>query len=60
MDGRSFKTDNGDPSYSSDPVLNESGVVLLQKTDGLVSTLDLDSRFRKIYEDQLATVFVRQ
>src|SRR5664280_431467 len=45
------------PQY---PVLNEAGVVLLRKTDGLVSTLDLDPRFRKIYQDELASVFVRE
>jgi hypothetical protein len=59
MDAPAFKTDNGDPSYKTDPVLNEAGIVLLRKTDGLVSTLDLDPRFRKIYEDKIASVFVR-
>ena len=59
MDAPAFKTGNGDPSYKTDPVLNEAGIVLLRKTDGLVSTLDLDPRFRKIYEDKIASVFVR-
>ena len=60
MDAVSFKTESGDLSYKTDPVLNESGVVLLRKKDGLVSALDLDPRFRKIYEDEIAAVFVRQ
>ena len=60
MDALSFKTDSGDLSYKTDPVLNEAGVVLLHKSDGLVWALDLDPRFRKIYEDQIASVFVRQ
>ena len=49
-----------DRSYKTDPVLNESGVVLLRNRNGLVSALDLDPRFRKIYQDAIATVFVRQ
>ena len=57
---RSFKTENGDASYRTDPALNEAGVVLLRKTDGLASALDLDPRFRKIYEDETAVVFARQ
>ena len=60
MDAVSFETESGDLSYKTDPVLNESGVVLLRKTDGLVSALDLDPRFRKTYEDEIAAVFVRQ
>ena len=55
-----FDTQNGEASYKSDPYLNEAGVVLLHRQDGLVSTLALDPRFRKVYEDQIATVFVRQ
>jgi hypothetical protein len=55
-----FDAQNGEASYKSDPYLNEAGLVLLHRQDGLVSTLALDPRFRKVYEDQLATVFVRQ
>ena len=57
---RAVKTESGDVSYKTDPALNEAGVVLLRKSDGLVSALDLDPRFRKIYEDDTATVFARQ
>ena len=60
MDAVSFKTGSGDASYKADPVLNESRVILLRKKDGLVSALDLDPRFRKIYADEITTVFVRQ
>jgi hypothetical protein len=55
-----FDTQNGEASYKNNPYLNESGLVLLHRQDGLVSTLALDPRFRKVYEDQIATVFVRQ
>ena len=60
MIAQSVKTENGDPSYKADPALNEAGIVLLRKTDGLTSALDFDPRFRKVYDDGLATVFVRQ
>lgn len=55
-----FDTTNGEPSYKANPYLNEAGVALLHRQDGLVSTLALDPRFRKVYEDPIATVFVRQ
>jgi len=55
-----FDTSNGEASYKDNPYINESGIVVLHRYDGLVSALDQDSRFRKIYEDQIASVFVRQ
>ena len=55
-----FDTQNGESSYKNNPYLNEAGIVLLHRQDGLVSTLALDPRFQKVYEDQIATVFVRQ
>jgi len=55
-----FDTSNGEASYKDNPYLNEAGVVLLHRYDGLVSALELDPRFRKIYEDPIASVFVRQ
>ena len=60
FDARYFQTQGGEPSYKTDPTLRESGVIMLRKTDGLVYALDLDPNFRKIYEDELATVFVRR
>lgn len=59
LDFRFFDSERGDPSYINDPYLNESGVVLLDKTKPLSSILSGDQRFRKIYEDRLAVVFVR-
>jgi hypothetical protein len=53
-------TQNGDLAYKDNPYLNDAGLVLLQRRDGLVAALELDPRFRKIYEDKIATVFVRQ
>jgi len=60
LDQLFFNTQNGAPSYKQDPYLNDAGLVLLNRTDGLAATLQLDPRFRKVYEDQLAVVFVRQ
>ena len=53
-------TQNGAASYKDNPYLSEAGVVLLHSHDGLASTLALDPRFQKVYEDQIATVFVRR
>jgi hypothetical protein len=60
LDERFFRTQSGDVSYKTDPALNEAGVILLRKRDGLVSSLALDPNFQKIYEDELAVVFVRR
>ena len=60
METVAFETESGDLSYKTDPVLNESGTVLLRNGDGLVSALDQDPRFRRLYQDAIATVFVRQ
>ncbi len=49
----------GDKSYETDPYLNQAGVVLLRRDVPLVNLLRNDSRFRLVYEDQIATVFVR-
>jgi len=59
IDLRTYKSTLGD-SYKSDPYLNESRVVLLPKELTLVSLLMIDSRFRLIYQDEIAVVFVRQ
>ena len=60
IDERFFRTQSGDLSYKTDPSLNESGVILLRKTDGLVFSLNLDPNYERIYQDELAVVFVRR
>jgi hypothetical protein len=60
IDIRFFRTSQGDASYVDDPYLNESRLVLLQKSEPLASVLMSDMRFRPVYEDSLAAVFVRQ
>jgi hypothetical protein len=59
LDEMFFTTANGAPSYVNDPYLNQAGVVILQKSNNLVSILQADSRFQLVYEDPLAAVFVR-
>jgi len=57
---RFYKTDLGDATWRTDPYLNGSGVVLLRTHDKLAALLGSDSRFQQIYEDRLASVFVRR
>jgi len=54
------QTEDGAPDYRSDPYLNEAGVVLLRPRDHLTPLLENDPRFRRVYEDKIAAVFVRQ
>jgi hypothetical protein len=57
---RFYKIEQGDAAYREDPYLNESGIVLLRTRDGLVPLLENDYRFRRVYQDKIATVFVRR
>jgi hypothetical protein len=59
MDQQYYSTQEADPSYVNDPVLNEAGVVLLKKKFPIATHLLLDRRFRLIYRDDLAVVFAR-
>jgi hypothetical protein len=60
LDRRFVAVENGDASYATEPYLDHSGIVLLRKGLLLADRLNNDPRFRLIYEDQLAVVFVRQ
>ncbi len=57
MDLLAYNSSKGD-SYTSDPYLNEAGLVVLPKKLPLAILLTTDSRFRMVYEDQLSVVFV--
>jgi hypothetical protein len=59
LDERFIKSERGDSTYTVDPYLNESGVVLLRRDLLLVERLKRDPRFKLIYEDGLAAVFAR-
>jgi len=58
LDRLFFDSENGRESYSTDPYLNEAGVVLLERSLPLAQILTTDPRFTLIYQDQLAAVFV--
>jgi len=60
LDRLFFSTQSGDESYTTNPYLNEAGLVLLQKSIPLVNLLTSDPRFELIYQDRLAAVFVRR
>jgi len=47
-------------SHLPDPYLDNAGVVLLQKDSPLASYLTSDSRFARIYQDQIAVIFVHR
>lgn len=59
MDERYYSTEEADPSYVDDPVLNEAGLVMLKKKFPIATQLLLDRRFRVVYRDELAIVFAR-
>jgi hypothetical protein len=61
LESQFVATANGEnESYLTDPYLNEAGIVLLQKSVPLAVGLDMDPRFKKIYEDRLAVVYGRR
>jgi hypothetical protein len=60
IDFRFIKTENGDPSYSEDPYLNQARLILIPKDKPLAGVLAADSRFSLIYRDSLAVVFIRR
>ena len=59
MDEQYYSTQEADPAYVNDPVLNEAGVVVLKKKFPIATQLQLDRRFRVIYRDDLAVVLAR-
>lgn len=54
-----YATENAEPSYATDPYLNEAGVVILKNTVPLARLLPTDRRFRVIYRDEIAVVLAR-
>jgi len=59
LDLLTYDSFKGEESYKSDPYLNEAGLVLLPRDAPLANLLTIDPRFRRVYEDRLADVFVR-
>jgi hypothetical protein len=55
-----YQSESGFPSYTTDPYLDESGVVILDSKVPLAKLLTIDPRFQLIYHDDIATVFARK
>jgi len=60
LDKLFYASQSADSGYTTDPYLNESGVVILDSTLPLAKILTIDPRFELIYRDQIATVFARR
>lgn len=58
-DEQYYATQEAEPSYTTDPVLNGAGLVILKKKAPIAKMLPLDRRFRVIYQDELAVVLTR-
>jgi len=52
-------SENAEESYKTNPYLDEAGVVLLNSELPLAKVLTIDPRFKLVYKDQIATVYVR-
>ena len=55
-----YDTMRGRPSWSSDPDLDSSQLVVLETEIALSSLLRQDPRFQLLYEDDVACVFARR
>jgi type II secretory pathway pseudopilin PulG len=60
LDRLFFNSQNADTSYTTDPYLNEAGVVLLDSQLPLAKILTVDPRFQLVFHDEIATVFARR
>ena len=59
MDEQYYATQEAEPSYETDPVLNAAGVVILKNKYLIAQMLLTDHRFRVIYRDNLAVILAR-
>jgi hypothetical protein len=60
LDQLFYASQSAEAGYTTDPYLNEAGVVLLASDLPLAKILTADPRFKLIYQDSLAMVFGRQ
>jgi hypothetical protein len=60
LDELFYNSEFANPSYATDSYLNDAGLVVLESRIPLARTLTTDPRFRLVYQDQIATVFVRR
>jgi hypothetical protein len=57
--GRASEVWNGKPTWSKDEELLSSRLVIAQRDISLTQLLRLDSRWRIVYEDEIAVVFIK-
>ena len=55
-----YDSQSAKESYSTDPYLNEAGVVLLDSQLPLAKILTVDPRFQLVFHDEIATVYARR
>jgi len=55
-----FNSETASRAYTTDPYLNEAGVVILDSQLPLAKVLTIDPRFKLVYQDAIATVFARR
>ena len=60
LDQLFYASQSAEAGYTTDPYLNEAGVVVLAADLPLAKILTADPRFKLIYQDSLAVVFGRQ
>lgn len=60
LDWLFFNSEIGARSYTTDPYLNEAGVVLLDSQLPLAKILAADPRFQMVFRDQISTMFARR
>jgi len=60
LDRLFFNSQNADTSYTTDPYLNEAGVLLLDSQLPLAKILTVDPRFQLVFHDEIATVYARR
>jgi len=60
LDKLFYESESGFPSYTTDPYLDESGVVILDSKLPLAKLLTIDPRVNMMYHDEIATVFARR
>jgi len=60
LDQLFYHSQSAFPSYKTDPYLDEAGLVVLESELPLAKILTIDPRFKLVYRDEIATVYVRQ
>ena len=60
LDRLFYASQSAQAGYTTDPYLNEAGVVLLDSELPLAKILSIDPRFELVYRDQIATVYTRR